>query len=100
MRGFLAGEYSAYLFEDDGGVVGYALFRWEPDHVYLRQFYVERDRRRGGIGRAAMGWLRANAWKDSPRLRLEVLCHNTAAIAFYRSLGFMDYCLTMEIGSS
>jgi GNAT superfamily N-acetyltransferase len=96
MVDWLAGEYEAILFEDDRGVAGYALFKREPEWVYLRQFYVEPERRRAGIGTDAMQWLLANRWNDAPRVRLEVLVANAAAARFWRSLGFVDYCITME----
>ncbi len=96
MAGWLQGEYQAILFEDREGVAGYALFKRETEWVYLRQFFIQPERRQMGIGRAAMKWLLANAWNNAPRIRLEVLIGNTAGIAFWRSLGFADYCLTME----
>ena len=52
--------------------------------------------RRRGIGRSAMNWLRENCWSDAERVRLDVLVGNTSGIAFWRSVGFADYCLTME----
>ena len=97
MAGWLADEYQAVLFEDGLETVGYALFKREPEWVYLRQFFVLPEKRRMGIGRAAMTWLLENAWNDAPRIRLDVLVGNTAGIAFWRSLGFDDYCLTMEM---
>jgi GNAT superfamily N-acetyltransferase len=97
MNGWLKGEYKAVLFENDGGAVGYALYKQETDHVYLRQFFVEADQRRKGIGSAAVAWLLSNAWRQSPRIQLDVLVGNSAGIAFWRSLGFVDYCTTMEL---
>jgi GNAT superfamily N-acetyltransferase len=101
MAGFLTTGYEAVIFErqDPGAAagVGYALFQREPEWVYLRQFYVRPECRRRGIGRAALAWLRANAWADSPRVRIEVLTGNSAGIAFWRAVGFADYCLTMEL---
>lgn len=96
MAGFLAGEYEAVLFEDTGQVCGHALYRREPEFVYLRQFYVEAARRRHGVGRAAIAWLMANRWSDAPRVRVEVLVGNAAGLAFWRATGFTDYCLTLE----
>ncbi len=98
MAGWLdAGGYQAVLFERDGDAVGYALFRREPDHVYLRQFFVRRDHRRQSIGRDALAWLRQHACPDAPRIRIDVLIGNTNAIAFWRAVGFRDYCLSMEL---
>jgi GNAT superfamily N-acetyltransferase len=96
MRSWLDGEYQAVLFEDEQGAVGYALYKREPEWVYVRQFFIQPERRRQGIGRAAWAWLRENPWREAPRIRLDVLVGNTSGIAFWRSLGFEDYCITME----
>lgn len=96
MRAWLAGEYRAVIFKRPQETVGYALFRDEPEHVYLRQFFVRREARRQGVGRAAIEHLVRSVWPAHKRIRLDVLVGNTAAIAFWRSVGFADYCLTME----
>ena len=96
MQGWLAGEYTAVIFERDAAPVGYVLYLREEPHTYLRQFFVERDWRRQGMGRAAIEWLLKNEWHDAPRVRLEVLTGNTGAIAFWRAVGFSDYAITME----
>ena len=44
MRGWLAGEYRAVLFEQGGEVVAYALLRPEGSDTYLRQFFSRRQR--------------------------------------------------------
>src|SRR5215469_17045607 len=55
MRGWLAsGEYAAVIFDLGGEVVAYALYRDQPAEIYLRQLFVARNRRRKGIGRAAI----------------------------------------------
>jgi ribosomal protein S18 acetylase RimI-like enzyme len=96
MRGWLAGEYQAAIISLDEKPVGYALFRFETEHVYVRQFFIEREFRRRDIGSAAIEHLRSHFWQSRPRLRLDVLVGNTQAIAFWRSIGFKDYCLTLE----
>ncbi|MCX5661017.1 MAG: GNAT family N-acetyltransferase [Planctomycetota bacterium] len=96
MRGWLASEYQAVVFEDARGPAGYTLFKREPEWVYLRQFFVEPERRRQGIGRAAIQWLLTHAWPGDRRIRLDVLVGNPAGVAFWRSVGFADYCVTME----
>ena len=95
MAAWLAGEYEAVLFEDAGRTIGYVLFRREPEFVYVRQFFVRAESRRQGLGREAIEWLVEHVWKEQ-RLRLDVLTGNTTGIAFWRALGFRDYCLTME----
>ena len=66
------------------------------DYVYLRQFFVVVHRRRQRIGQAAFAWLLENAWHDAGRIRLDVLVGNEAGIRFWKSLGFDDYCITLE----
>lgn len=92
---WLDGEYEAILFEEREQAVGYALFRREPEYVYLRQFYIRPECRRRGLGRAAIDWLWQQVWSGA-RVRLEVLIGNAAAISFWRAVGFRDYCLTLE----
>ena len=97
MKGWLASEYSAVLFEDGGEAVAYALYREQPEEIYLRQLFVARNRRRQGIGRKAIEILRSEIWPKNKRLTVDVLIQNTAAVAFWRSVGYKDYCLTLEI---
>jgi predicted acetyltransferase len=73
------------------------LFREQPDEIYLRQFFVVRNRRREGIGRRAMEILRSQIWPKTKRLTVEVLVANKSAVAFWRAIGYMDYALTFEI---
>jgi predicted acetyltransferase len=97
MKRWLSGEYRAVLFEDEAEVVAYALFREQSEDIYLRQFFVVRDRRSRGIGRKAVELLRAQVWPKNKRLTVEVLVANRRAAAFWRSAGYADYCLTLEI---
>jgi ribosomal protein S18 acetylase RimI-like enzyme len=97
MRGFLSGEYRAVIFQEEGEVVAYALYREQADEIYLRQLFVARDRRRRGIGRRAMEILRTEIWPGNKRLTVDVLLHNTPAIAFWRAVGYRDYLLGLEI---
>ncbi len=97
MRAWLEGEYEAALCESDGEPVGYALYRHEPDHVYLRQLFVREVDRRQGIATALLGWLWSNAWTDAARVRVEGLVGNSLGLAFWRAVGFSDYCIALEI---
>ena len=96
MQRWLQSEYKAVIFSD-GGPVAYALFKHEDNLIYLRQFFVRRDRRRAGIGRDAIDVLHREVWPADVRLTVDVLCQNHAGIAFWRSVGYQDYCLTLEI---
>jgi predicted acetyltransferase len=97
MRGWLASEYAAVIFEKEGEVVAHALYREQTEEIYLRQLFVARNRRRKGIGREAFEILRTKIWPKNKRLTVDVLIQNTAAIAFWRSVGYKDYCLALEI---
>jgi predicted acetyltransferase len=97
MKGWLASEYAAVLFENDREVVAYALYREQPEEIYLRQLFVARNRRRKGFGREAVKILRSKIWPTNKRLTVEVLVQNEAAVAFWRAAGYKDYGLTLEI---
>jgi predicted acetyltransferase len=97
MRGWLESEYTAILFEEGGEAVAYALYREQPDEIYLRQLFVVRERRRQGLGKQAMHLLRSEIWPKAKRLTVEVLVANTAAVAFWRAVGYRDYSLKLEI---
>ena len=96
MKGWLDGQYEAHIFSVEAETVGYVLTRTEAEYVYVRQFFILPGYRRRGLGRSAFHWMLDKVWKDSPRLRLDVLTGNKDGITFWRSLGFSDYCLTME----
>ena len=97
MRGWLSDEYRAVIFEDGGDVVAYALYREQPDLVYLRELFVVRDHRRQGLGRHAVETLRSQVWPTDKRLTVDVLLANQSGVAFYRSVGYRDYAMSLEI---
>jgi predicted acetyltransferase len=97
MREWLSGEYRAAVFEDNGEVVGYALFREQTEEIYLRQLFVVRHRRSQRLGRRAVQILRSQVWPTTKRLTVDVLVSNPRAVAFWRAVGYTDYCLTLEI---
>jgi GNAT superfamily N-acetyltransferase len=97
MRGWLVAEYAAVIFEEDEEVIAYAVYREQAGEIYLRQLFVARNRRRQGIGRRAVEILRSQIWPKNKRLTVDVLVHNTAAVAFWRATGYKDYCLMLEI---
>jgi GNAT superfamily N-acetyltransferase len=97
MRGWLSSEYRAVIYEEDGEIVAYALFREQAQEIYLRQLFVVRHRRSQGIGRQAVEVLRTRIWPKTKRLTVEVLVANERAMNFWRSVGYTDYSLTLEI---
>jgi GNAT superfamily N-acetyltransferase len=97
MRTWISGEYRAVIYEDGGEVVAYALYREQPEEIYLRQLFVVRHRRSHGIGRKAVEILRSQVWPNTRRLTVEVLVANKRAVRFWRSVGYADYSLLLEI---
>lgn len=91
------GEYEVLLFRLGERVVGYAAWRPEDRGAYLRHFFVCRDHRRQGVGRAAM-MLLCRDWfpKDCP-IQVDATIWNTTAIAFWHAIGFQDFGLSMEL---
>jgi len=89
--------YRAIIYEDGGEIVAYALFREQPEEIYLRQLLVVRNRRRQGLGRRAVEILRSEIWPRNKRLTVDVLVTNKTAIAFWRAVGYADYSLTLQI---
>jgi GNAT superfamily N-acetyltransferase len=99
MRAWPGGEYVATLFARNGRAVAYALWHEEPDWVYLRQFFVDCAARRMVIGRNAMRFMTDEVWPKGKRVRVGVLIGNEAGMAFWREVGFRDYCLTLVMES-
>jgi hypothetical protein len=77
MAGWLSDGYEAVVFEEGGRSAGYALYRRDPEHVNLRQFFVRPESRRRGSAagplrgsggtpgaKAGCGW---KCWSATPR---------------------------------
>ena len=95
MSSWLNSEYRAAIIEDGVKSIGYALWKEEEEYLYIRQFFIEPGCRRKGLGARSIALLKSSYWQGR-RLRLEVLTGNVVALAFWRSVGFSDYCVTME----
>ena len=103
MRTWLQSGYTAVIFREAHEVVAYALYRpsdngWEgpTGAIYLRQFFVARDRRRQGIGREVIEAIRCEVLPPGCRITLETVLLNTAAQQFWRAVGFRDYSIAFE----
>ncbi|HIF94882.1 MAG TPA: GNAT family N-acetyltransferase [Myxococcales bacterium] len=97
MTTWLEGDYRAVIFELESSDVAYALYREEKDGLYLRQFYVVRDRRRQGIGQTAIELFREQVVGSGQTLTLEVFSHNETGIVFWRALGFQEHSIAFRI---
>jgi predicted acetyltransferase len=95
MNRFLSDDgYQATLFSRGAFVVAYALYLEDGDTIHLRQFFVARDCRRRGVGKAAMRVLQESIWPNDKRVTVDALTENHPAMAFWKSCGFGEYAVT------
>lgn len=100
LRRWMEAGYTAVIFEKNDESVAYALFRptdldmegLEPG-IFIRQFFVMRNKRREGIGRQAFETLRDQLWPKGCGILLETEYENHRAQAFWKSLGFSEYAI-------
>jgi GNAT superfamily N-acetyltransferase len=97
MRGWLAAEYRAVIFEQNGVPVAYALFRDAPEWIHLRHFFVVRGRRRRGIGACALALLQENVFSRDRRVLVEAMERNRGGLAFWHNAGFVDRYVGLEL---
>ena len=91
------GEYQVLLFRRGDRVTGYAVWRVEELGTYLRHFFICRDQRRAGWGRAAMKLLCRDVFPKDRPINIDAAIGNTSGIAFWRAIGFKDFGLSMEL---
>ena len=92
-----SGESEVLLFRRGDRVTGYAAWRVEDRGAYLRHFFICRDQRRQGWGRAAMQLLRRDVFPKDLPVQIEASIGNKAGIAFWHAIGFEDFGLSMEL---
>jgi len=82
-------ERLPFLLEDGSDVVGLCLVRVRDDGWSIAEFYVVPDRRRGGVGRAAVEAVAVLA-RAAGAVQLEAKVHpdNQEALPFWLSVGF------------
>jgi GNAT superfamily N-acetyltransferase len=97
MREWLADDYRACLFETKAGPTGYALFRDLPECVHLRHFFIVAEFRGIGLGRRAFERLRAEFFPAEKRVLVEVLAWNAPGLKFWKSLGFGERYLGLQL---
>jgi GNAT superfamily N-acetyltransferase len=103
-RRFLAQDgYRIDLFEENDRIVGFVTWRQEDDVteksgwcIHLRQFYVARDARGGGIGRRTVELLMSSRFPKGARVVLEVMQANPGGQAFWSRMGFAPYSMLVE----
>ena len=92
-----SGEYEVLLLRSGDQLIGYAVWRAEEFGTYLRHFFICRDRRRQGWGRAAMQRLCSDVFPKDRPVNIDVAVVNKQSIAFWRAVGFQDLMIGMEL---
>ena len=91
------GEYTAVIFLEEGATVAYSLVSIDEDSAYIRHFFVLHEHRGRGAGRRAIRILLGEIIPRDVRVTLDVLASNSVGHQFWRSVGFGDYAIRMEL---
>jgi len=94
MTDFISADYNAYFYRDKDNVVAYALVRITSQPMYLRHFFVCREYRRNGCGKAFFGDLLKELGVKT--IDIEVFSWNETGRKFWESLGFLPRCIYMR----
>ncbi len=97
MSAFLRNEYDAVIASFRQNDIGYALYKQDPEWLYLRQIFIIKTMRRKGLGRRFIEWLKNNPRSDCKRIRTDVLVANIVDIDFWKAVGFKEYLITLEM---
>lgn len=92
-----SGDYEVLLFRNGDQLIGYAAWRADEFGTYLRHFFICRDRRRQGWGRAAMQRLCRDVFPKDRPVSIDAVVGNKSGIAFWRAIGFQDFSIGMEL---
>jgi len=95
MKEFLLGEYRAYLFKQEEVIKGYALVNYVRKPAYLRQFFLCRDSRGSGLGKACFQLLLKELKVE--QLDVEVMYWNETGYKFWKSLGFEERSVYLRL---
>lgn len=97
MSEWLKADYQVIVFSKTSAPSAYVVFRDSDDHIYLRQFFVDRAQRRCGIGNEAVAILKNYILPHTKRVRLEVMASNRQGLAFWEACGFGTRYIGMEV---
>ena len=107
MEDWLLSDWEAVFIVEENATIGYALYQWRADSfnpneqfVYLRQFFISRSHRNRGMGTQSFNAIKGEFWSKAKRIEVEVLAKNKEGIAFWHSLGFTDYSLSLKLDAA
>ena len=100
---WLVTDWEVDVFEHDVQRVGYSVYRVQADEyysdqqvVYVRQFYIERQHRRRGLGTTAFSVLQEARFPEIESIALDVLATNPSGQRFWEHIGFEPYFVNMK----
>lgn len=94
---WLNSQYKSILaINTNDEVVAYTLYRDDPEYYCLRHLFINRLHRHKGIASRLLEHLESNTINDKS-IRIEVLNHNTEAMHFYRTCGYLPYSTTLQM---
>ena len=83
--------YSAWVLEQDSGMIGYALLMMILDEAHLLNLSIAKHQQKQGLGRYLLEhMLKIAKNHQATNLFLEVRPSNVAAIALYENMGFSE----------
>jgi GNAT superfamily N-acetyltransferase len=104
MERLLSEGWRAVLFQEQSNPIGYSLFRIGSDNydpaipeVYIRQFFIVRERRNRGVGRQAFTLLTTSVFPPGSQIHLDVLATNPRGRLFWESVGFQHYSTALRL---
>ncbi len=104
MSEWLQGDWNVELLVDEETIVGYAVYQFRKDEyypdktaVYLRQFFIDRDKRNKGLGNLAFKTLAQTRFPTGCTIVIDALASNPRGYKFWSKLGFQPYCTTMHL---
>ncbi len=99
-----ANEWKIMMLAQGGAVFGYMVYQVRPDSyepetafVYVRQFFIERDWRRKGLGRTTFEAIARAHFPAQSKVVIDALASDPNATAFWAALGFEPYSVTMML---
>ena len=83
--------YSAWVMEDKGEMIGYALMMMVMDETHLLNLSIAKKRQKQGLGRYLLEHMMTIAKRrKAANMFLEVRTSNISAIALYENIGFCE----------
>jgi len=83
--------YSAWVMEEKGEMIGYALMMMVMDEAHLLNLSIAKHRQKQGLGRYLLEYMMTIAKRHkAANMFLEVRTSNISAIALYENIGFCE----------